>query len=182
MSKKLAGIINSNNKFFNSPAFEEVMKEYTQQLQALGNVNLTKFYRDFVSKRIPGLSYASFYRSIRRLNNQKLLESQNNALTETNSKLSVIKSAQQTQIDIANETRAGVAKAIAIGQAALEEILNNPDLIPIEKRAELLFKAMRAQDSRVIAIAAAKRSKREEQTFQHAFREAAYIDDDEPSS
>ena len=41
-------------------------------------------------------------------------------------------------------------------------------------RADLLFKAMRAQDSRIFAVAAVKKDKREEKAFQKSFNDAAY--------
>ena len=61
---------------------------------------------------------------------------------------------------------------------ALEEISSNPQLLTPLQRSELLMKAMKAQDSRVIAAAKANKERREIIKFNRAFDGATFADSD----
>lgn len=76
--------------------------------------------------------------------------------------------------EIAESTRQNIALALKIGAEAMKEIEANPELVPAKDRALLGFQAMRAQDSRIGALAVLKREKREDLSFQQSFGDAAY--------
>lgn len=74
-------------------------------------------------------------------------------------------------------TQLGINSALSIGAKALDELLKDPlklALLTPVARTELLFKAMKAQDSRIHAIGKLKEDGREQAKFDKTFGSAAY--------
>ena len=72
----------------------------------------------------------------------------------------------------------GIQRALNIGAGALEEIFRNPQLMTTKDAVDLLFKAMKSQDSRIGAVAKIRKDNREQTAFQKAFDKASYSDNE----
>jgi len=77
----------------------------------------------------------------------------------------------------AEATQKGINASLNVALLTLQELLEHPELllkIPPAQRIELLFKAMRAQDSRISALKSVREDNREQARFERAFENAAY--------
>ncbi len=73
-------------------------------------------------------------------------------------------------------TQLGIQRALNIGASRLKEILENPQLMTAKDAIELLFKAMKAQDSRIHAASKIREDNRQQTMFEQAFIEAVSSD------
>lgn len=164
------------------PGYVEVIREYDRQLRAAlaegKKVNKRAFYRDIVRPAIPDLSEQGWYTHIRRFKDSAaLVTAQALAATGTpddRDPAEVGESIEQTMVSSQEATRLGIQMALNIGSKRLKKILENPELMTNKEASDLLFKAMKAEDSRVGAMGKLRQDLREEERFQKAFGDAQY--------
>lgn len=161
----------ATNRLATSPFYAEIVAEYNERLKRDGRVNTRSFFKEVVSPRIPNYKENAFYKFIRKI------KTAGGLAPVVGSGLDLPMTPEEEQIRntlLSNQeaTQRGVAYALNIGKKALEEILQNPT-ISVEKRVELLFKAMKAQDSRIHALGKMREDSREQAKFDHAFQDAS---------
>lgn len=159
-----------------SPHYHEILREYNALIEKQGKVNNSKFFLNNVQPRVPEISYQIWYSHLQRIarksgqvtivphsgsDKQKLIQSQEKQLEGH-----LQKTSENTQVSIAG--------ALAVGRSAIEEILENPMKLSISERMKIFFDAMKAQDSRIRAIAEIKKDAREEKAFAKAFEDATF--------
>lgn len=156
------------------PAYPKILQLFNDELQKNGKVNISKFYREVVSVEMPGMPARTFSYFV-----SKHLEPNGSlpALQPVPSELTQI---QQTLLSNQQATEQGLQAALNIGSIALRELFNDPVALarmPKEKLADLMFKAMKAQDSRVGAIARMKDDRRAEEKFNRLLNNGIYKKD-----
>lgn len=154
------------------------MAEYNQLLARDGKINKTKFFREYVQPRIPNYTRQAFNQFLKRFETNAqiavgMLTHPNATPAEEENKTIVILK------DAAVATREGIARALNIGTDALQEIIEHPELLSPKDRAQLLFLAMKAQDSRIGATAKVRADVREQVKFNKTFSRAAFVGADE---
>lgn len=176
MSKRLSI---PDNALTTSPHYGEILKEYNDRFARDGKVKLLPFWRDIVSLRVPGFSYQSFRNFVMKFETAAGLEMEKFQTLHPTAIPEVEQNRAIVQLkDAAVATREGIARALNIGLEALQEIIDNPHLVSSEKRAALLFQAMKAQDSRIAATAKVRHDVREQVKFNKMFSRAAFVGSD----
>jgi len=165
----------STNKLASHAAYAKIMHQYNECLIRDNRVNSKKFYETVILPEIPGYALQSWYKFLRRFKTTAGLVT----VQVVNGGPNTIKNSGENDLinNLANNqvaTQLGIQRALNIGADRLKEILANPQLMTAKDAVELLFKAMRAQDSRINAISKIHKDTREEEKFQRVFDEAAY--------
>ena len=165
--------VHSDNKITSSKYYGEILQEYNARFARDGRVPIGKFFTEFVSPRIK-VSYETFRQFVRQFETQAglvaaraAIPSNANPFIEENKLITILK-------DSATATREGIARALNIGTDALQELIEHPEMMSPKDRAELLFKAMKAQDSRVAAASKIRHDARETVKFNKMFNRAAF--------
>lgn len=158
--------------------YEEMAAEYNSIISSAGKVNRSAFYAQRIAPRLPDFTAGLFYRFVARyadksgrLPGAKAVVAARNEIIEKEKK-----SIESLLARSSKFTQEGIATAIALGNITLQECLENPGLLTANERIKLLFDAMKAQDSRVRALAELKKDAREQKVFDKVFNEAVYLD------
>ncbi|MFA5792171.1 MAG: hypothetical protein WC884_04025 [Candidatus Paceibacterota bacterium] len=167
----------STNRLAGSHYYREILHEYNQQLKLSGKVNNLKFYREVILPLIPNYHIQSWYQFLHRFKAPAdfvLAEARNlsikDQLKKEKNKLHVTLLSNETA------TSLGIQRALNIAADRLIEIMENPQLMSAKDAVDLLFKAMKAQDSRIHAIGKIREDNRKEDMFERVFSEVAYSD------
>ena len=168
----------SNNRLVRHKAYPKIIAEYNEILRRDGKVVEKTFYEKFVRPEIPSYSLAGWYSFIKRFKTSEGLTVPRQiaggsfhpatAATEVEEQTAMVMLSNNEAIQNA------IASALNISAAALKDIMENPDLVSAEKRAELFLKVMKAQDSRVKAIGTIRADNRDQERFDRAMDSAAY--------
>ncbi len=170
----------STNRLATSPHYANILGEYNRQLKEKGKVSAAKFHREVIAPLIPDYKLASWYQFLARFKTTAGLAAANvavvrgrvsaqgpqNELAENNLEGTLMSNEMATQI--------GIQRALNIGADRLKEIMENPDQMTPKEAIDLLFKAMKAQDSRIGAIGKVREDNRQEEILHRAFKDAAY--------
>jgi hypothetical protein len=166
------------NKLATHLAYPKIMLQYNEWLKRDLKVNNKKFWEEVIRKEIPSYSLISWYKFLNKfksdigLKEVEVMPHPGNpnlapvAIAEGEVALAMLSNQEALQVSI--------AAAMNISAAALKEIMENPELIPAEKRAELFLKVMKAQDSRVKAIGTIRADNRDQERFERAMDSAAF--------
>ena len=165
----------ATNKLATHPAYEKILHQYNELHAREGKVNAKKFYEQVILPEIPSLHIQSWYKFLRRFKATAGLVVAQVVKGGPNS----IKGYEEDDLQnnlLGNEVavQLGIRRALNIAAERLQEILDNPERMTTKDAIELLFKAMKAQDSRVNAIGRIKEDRRQDEIFQRAFNQAAY--------
>ncbi len=165
----------STNKLAASPAYSRILHEYNEILTREGKVNNFKFYREVILPVLPKYHLQSWYQFLRRFKTtiglvavQVVRQSPNAIVGDGENRL------ENTLLSNEIASQLGIQRALNIGAERLKELLENPQLMTAKDAIDLLFKAMKAQDSRVNAVAKIKQQSRKEIEFEKSFNDAAY--------
>lgn len=155
------------------------MSAYYDMKRANGKVDLVAFHAEKVVPLLPDFKYESFRQYIR-----KIEDPQFNPTVTGPDGLPV--PASDTVFRLQNlirkssqSTREGIALALGIGLETLEGIAAGTVLMSAKERTDLLFKAMKAQDSRIAATRMIRQDNREQAIFENVFSDAAYQEENE---
>lgn len=161
------------------PRYADILARYREQFIANGGkVNEKKFWEVFIAPIVPNYGLKAWYQFIDRYRKTAggvaALAVQAVAAGPVTTEEKKLERAMMT-----NEaaTQLGINSALSIGAKALDELLKDPlklALLTPVARTELLFKAMKAQDSRIHAIGKLKEDGREQAKFDKTFGSAAY--------
>lgn len=165
---------NSANRITTSKHYAEILTQYNTLYAQNGKVNKKKFWREVIVPLIPDYSYTAFQKFTLGFETQSGLLASQASIIPASPERQAEAALMENLKDSSLATRQGIAAALNIGVDALTELLSNPNLLAPKDRIELLFKAMKSQDSRIMATAKVRQDNREEIAFQHIFGEAAY--------
>mgnify|MGYP001574176003 CR=1 FL=1 len=174
--------IHKNNQLAQSSSYASILNAYNELFRTNGKVNGKEFWRETIIPILPNYSYDAWKNFLKRFKTEAGLAAASVVYVQ-NQVPSVMAPDMERKV-LANlksadlATREGIARALNIGYEALQEIIENPNLSNPLDRADLLFKAMKAQDSRVIAAAKVNKERRETQKFNRMFDAASYSDAD----
>lgn len=165
----------SRNILVNSPNYGSILAEYNRRFkESQGKVNEKKFWSEIIVPLLPNYGLMNWYQFLRRWRNAAGLEAV--------ARIPLLPQGEpneEQKILLSNEiaTQTGINAALNIGNKALMDLVNDPramaKLSP-KDRADLLFKAMKSQDSRIHAIGKIKQDNRDEARFNRAFAQDGY--------
>lgn len=162
------------NALVKSPHYDEVIGKYADRYRVNGYVPVVDFYKEVVAPLVPEMKYESFRVFIRKFERDALA-----GKTQVMPEGSKTKKAVRVLLKGDEATRRGIELMLNIGQDALAEIAEKPEILSAKERAALLPIAMRAQDSRINAMARVRQDKRDQLAFEHVFGDAAYSEENE---
>lgn len=166
--------VQPNNRLVNSLAYPIILSQYNELLKTQGKVNNKKFYEEVITQSIPNYSAQAWYQFVKRFKTPVGLvattvsELPLNAAEEAKNEVEVTMKTNQ------EATASLISRILNISDIAARKIIENPDLIPIEKQIELGLKGMKAQDSRIHAVGKLREDNREQEKFDRAFDAASF--------
>lgn len=165
----------STNTLVNHPSYGKILTEYNTQLKEKGKVNNKKFYEQIILKEIPTYNIQSWYYFIKRFKVAGGLQAVTNLPPLTpEAREGVEQAVSATLMNNQQATSVGISRALNIASERLRDIMENPQLMSAKDAIDLLFKAMKAQDSRIHAIGKVHEDNREEAKLEKAFSDQAY--------
>ena len=138
---------------------------YETELRRNGKVMLSRFHREKVQPLIPGLSYPAFLERMKRVRKRTAQKTVQKTINEES--ITAISEVQE-------DTIRTLSNILRIGADTIRQIIEDPDSLSPKDKLDLFFKAMKAQDSRMVTIAKVKREDREATRFMEKFAEQAY--------
>jgi len=168
-----------SNALVKSPHHDTIMGAYYEMKKANGKVDLVSFHAEHVVPLLADFKYESFRQYIRKVEDPQFNPTVTGPdglpvpASDTVFRLqNLIKKSSQS-------TREGIALALGIGLETLEGIAAGTVLMSAKERTDLLFKAMKAQDSRIAATRMIRQDNREQAIFENVFSDAAYQEENE---
>ena len=167
----------STNTLANHPAYGKIIEAYNARLNADGKVNAKKFYEEVILPEFPTYHMKSWYFFLKRLKTADgILPTaivKSNGVSVASADEAVTK-LRTTLLSNSEATQKAIATALNLSADALQDIMENPQLLSTEKKAELFLKVMKAQDSRVKAIGTIRADNRDQERFDRAMDSSAY--------
>jgi hypothetical protein len=165
-----------------SPHAQEIIEKY-KALNMLPGFNLSQFYRDNVGPMIPGYSYESFRQFVKKLRRELGLPDVK-MVSQSAAAILLPEEDKNRGREIVlmkgdEATRRGIELALNIGAKALAKIASGESNLSEKDQTDLMFKAMKAQDSRIVSMAKVRQDKRSQIAFEHVFGDAAYAEENE---
>jgi hypothetical protein len=146
-----------------SPSFDAIIEKYN----LLGRqMTVVQFFNDYVKQLDPNISYDMWYRYHAYL--RQRIEIRSEELT------------QKVTDNLATENameNSSMRKILAISDLTLDKVIEKPDLlesVPLEQRIQWLFSAMKARDSRMVAVAKLQQEKRKTSMYEDMLQGAQY--------
>lgn len=170
----------STNTLATHPAFPKIIAAYNQLLKEKGRVSGLKFFHEVIKPEIPDYDLSGWYYFLKRFKTEsgivpvQATNVKSNMASSASNGVVAMAELQQTFLSNTEATQKSIAAALNISAKALNDIIENPELIPAEKRAELFLKVMKAQDSRVKAIGTIRQDNREQERFDRAMNSSAF--------
>ena len=169
----------STNTLATHPAFPKIVEAYNSRLKERGKVNAKKFYEEVILAEIPTYSLQSWYYFLKRVSTtdgigEVSVHSPATVNVEPASADAALTDLRTTLLTNSEATQRAIQAALNISSDALQQILENPELLSMKERAELFVKIMKAQDSRVKAIGGMRADNREQERFDRMMDSAAY--------
>ena len=173
--------VKAHSKIITSPHYGEILKEYNKVYARDGKVNNLKFYREVISRLVPEYKQRAWYDFVNKFKSVAGLMANGTGETEL-----VVPGEQERELifNFAADkiaTSQGINKALNFGTVAIEKLVEkfsqNPESLTTRellKMSDFLFKAMKAQDSRIHALGKVNEEKREDMKMQRAFDNAFY--------
>lgn len=170
----------ASNRLVNSVVYPKILHRYNEALQAAAaegkKVNNKKFYEEVVLPELPGYHLQSWYQFLKRFKTEAglIAATIDHGAVSTTVNSDVVQETQRTLLTVDEATKKGIALALNIGYGRLQQLMEHPELMTAKEASDLLFKAMKAQDSRIHAIGKVREDNREEEKMARAFDQAAY--------
>lgn len=165
----------ASNRLVNSPCYAKIITRYNEELTAKGKVNNKKFYEEVILPELPGYHLQSWYMFLKRFKTEAgIIAATIHEGSPASIDSSVGTDLTKTILSNQDATARGIALALNIGTDRLQAIFDNPTQMTAKEAIDLLFKAMKAQDSRIHAVGKVREDNREEEKMNRAFDDAAY--------
>ena len=163
------------NRLVNSPCYAKILTLYNEHLQRDGKVNNKQFYEKYVLPELPGYHLQSWYMFLKRFKTEAgIIAAQVHTGGIQDIDAEVSTNLTKTMLSNQEATAKSLSLALNIGMDRLQAILENPQMMTAKEAVDLVFKAMKAQDSRIHAIGKVREDNREEEKMDRAFADGAY--------
>lgn len=186
--------INPLNVLANHKACTLIISHYNRTLREDGKLNRRKFYLEVILPEIPGYTESAWYSFLRKYGDDDGFlelpkpgvlakppapvaitgEIVEGALGSDSPAVNPDGALAQVLLENKNAISDAINLALNISADALEEIRQDPSLVPARIRAEFFLKVMKAQDSRVKAVGTMRADNREQERFDRAQNSALY--------
>lgn len=174
----------TTNRLATSPHFAQILQKYNEEWKKTnGKVNEKKFHTEVIVPLIPEYGLQNFYQFLRRFKDAAgvvILEKINQTVDNPMLKMQTanigaeVEELQKSMLSVQQAETAGIALALNIAHDKLKSIYENPSLMTAKDAIDMLFKSMKARDSRIHAIGKVREDNREEEKLERAFDMAAY--------
>jgi len=167
------------NRLVHSPQYGKILLQYNEVLKRDGKVNNKRFWEDVVRKELPNYSMESWYYFLKRFRTEAGIVAVEQVVTAPKPLQGGLSAGAAEEVEktlMSNQlaTTTAISRALNIGAARLKDMMDNPQLMSSKDAIDLVFKAMKAQDSRIHAIGKVREDGREEEKLNRAFSEGAY--------
>jgi hypothetical protein len=152
-----------NSTLTKSPHFEIIMENYDKFGRKM---NRKAFLQQYIHPYEPKITY-KVWRNFLDKYNDKVVEKTTNIIEKY-----VDKHANENAME-----KSSLQNILKISGATLEELINEPDIlksIPVKERMKWLFSAMKARDSRMVALTKVQAEKRKTSMFEDMLQGAQY--------
>ncbi len=146
-----------------SPYFDVIMKKYEEIGMHLSS---TAFHRDYISKIEPGISLRTWQNYVRNLNKKVQIKVDK-----------LIDRIANQKVETTKMEDTSLRKILAIADVTLDEVVENPKIlatIPVSRRMQWLFNAMKARDSRMTTLTKVQQEKRKSSMYDDMLEGAQY--------
>lgn len=175
----------TKSRIASHPKYAVILHQYNEWLQRDGKVNSLKFFNEVIHPVFPEFHVQSWYLFVRKFKTsagliaaQALGQGEAAAGTNADRELQTTARAMLTNDQA---TQRGISTALNLGAAFLEKLWKKYNETPetltdFERRclSDAMFKAMKAQDSRIHAIGKVREDNRQQARFDKAFEGAAF--------
>lgn len=167
------------NRLANHEKYGTILKEYNERFAVRGKVNDKLFWEEIIYPIIPQYTLSAWYAFLKRFKTTAGLQlaytkyKLRPQTEEEKAQTGLLLDNQERNLTNQEATQRGIQAALNIGAARLRQLQQSPELMTPKEAADLLFKAMKAQDSRIHAIGKIREDSREQEKFDRAFDESA---------
>jgi len=159
---------NSKSSIMSSPYFAVIMDSYDKFGRSL---SAQAFWRQYVAPVDPKIIYMTWLRFERKIN--KTVSTKQEIIMNK----IIEKKTNENEME-----KSSLQNILNISEATLDTLVENPDLlaqIPIKERMKWLFQAMKARDSRMVALTKVNAEKRKSTMWEDMIQAAQYGEIDE---
>ncbi len=173
----------TKSRLASHPKYAVILHQYNEWLQRDGKVNSLKFFNEVIHPVFPEFHVQSWYLFVRKFKTSAGLiaaqaGTQQQIAAGSNADIALQETAR-TLLTNDQATQRGIHTALNLGAAFYEALWKKYNEAPetltdFEKRclSDSMFKAMKAQDSRIHAIGKVREDNRNQARFDHAFKNA----------
>lgn len=160
------------------PQYAFIISKYRESFIANGGkVNEKLFWETYIRPVVANYGLTAWYQFIQKFRKQTgLIAAQVSAANQVGPKTAEEGKLVTAMMTNEAATQLGINSALTLGAKALEALLSDSEALAKmspKERADMLFKAMKAQDSRIHAIGKLKEDNREEKKFNRVFGSGA---------
>lgn len=169
-------VVRTTNRIVSSRHYAQILHEYNERFERDGKVNASKFYNEIIKDLIPNYSLQAWCRFIKRFKTMTGLATANAILLNKEHTTPTIEENKlgTNMLTSAKATQLALQQALNIGLERLAELKEDPSKLSFKDAVDLIFKAMKAQDSRARVIKEIREDNREEEKFNKMLNEGAY--------
>ena len=169
-------IARCTNRITKSPHYAKILREYNERFARDGKVNSVKFYNEIIKELVPNYSLQAWYQYLARYKNAAgALVELANIRTQPPANPNIEENNLQNNVlTAAQASHTALQKALNIGLKRLQELETDPSKLSFKDAVDLIFKSMKAQDSRARVIKEVREDAREEEKFNRMLNEDIY--------
>jgi hypothetical protein len=153
----------SKSSVMSSPYFAVIMDSYEKFGRSM---SMQSFWTQYVVPVDPKIIYMTWMRFVKKIS-QQVEKKQDLILNNI-----IEKKATENEME-----KSSLQNILAISQCTLDQLVENPNLltqIPVKERMKWLFSAMKARDSRMVALTKVNAEKRKTTMFDDMLQAAQY--------
>lgn len=153
----------SKSSVMSSPHFAVIMDSYDKFGRAL---SVQAFWKQYVVPVDPSIIYMTWARFVKRIS--KAVVSQQEVILDK----IIEKKATENEME-----KSSLENILAISTATLDQLVEHPEIlqqIPVKERMKWLFQAMKARDSRMVALTKVNAEKRKATMWEDMMQAAQY--------
>jgi len=158
----------SNSSIAKSQHFDLIMSNYDKYGKKL---SARKFWTDYIIPLEPSIKYLAWKRFVDKLNVEVTHRVEN-----------ILEKYIDNKVTEAQMEKNSIRNIMAITDATIQDIIDRPEIlatIPVKERMKWLFSAMKAKDSRMVALTKVQSEKRKTTMYEDMMQAAQYGEVDE---
>jgi len=153
----------SNSSIAKSEHFDLIMSNYDKYGKKL---SARKFWTDYIIPVAPQIKYLAWKRFVDKINVEVTHRVEN-----------ILEKYIDNKVSEAKMEQSSIRNVMAIADASIQDIIARPELlatVPIAERMKWLFSAMKAKDSRMVALTKVQSEKRKTTMYEDMIQAAQY--------